>query len=86
MILLRSPVSTLDPTHVDQVVRDLRAAEEKRSHVDPMLPARLAMDRLAVDGFFKRVERESGNTELVLGAGLVAVGIAAVVEMMSSGD
>jgi hypothetical protein len=82
----KSPVSMLDPKHVDQVVRDLRAAEEKRSHVDPTLPARLVMDRLAVDGFFKRVERESGTTELALGAGLVAAGIAAVVEMMSSGD
>jgi hypothetical protein len=81
----RAPVSTLDPQHVDAVVRDLRAAEEKRQHVDPTWPARVVMDKLAVDGFFKRVERESGSSgaELALGAGLVAAGIAAVVEMMS---
>ena len=81
----RAPVSTLDPQHVDHVVRDLRAAEEKREHVDPALPVRLMMDKLAVDGFFKRVERESGSggAELALGAGLVAAGIAAVVELMS---
>lgn len=79
----RAPVSTLDPTHVDQVVRDLQSAEKQREHVDPTLSARLLMDKLAVDRFFRDVEHRSSGTEIALGAGLVAAGIAAVVEMMS---
>ena len=83
----RAPVSTLDPHHVDEVVRDLRAAEEKREHVDPTLPARLAMDKLEVDKLFQRVAHESdgGKLEVALGAGLIAAGIAAVVDMMNGG-
>jgi hypothetical protein len=58
----RAPVSTLDPAHVDQVVCELRAAEERRRTVDPTLPARLVMDRMAVDRFLHGIERESGRS------------------------
>ncbi len=83
----RAPVSTLDPAHVDRVVRELRAAEERRRTVDPSLPARLAMDRMAVDGFFQRIERESGRS-LAGGGGidLVGAGIAAMVGMLTGGE
>ena len=82
-----APVSTLDPKHVDEVVRDLRAAEAKHDHVDPTLPARLAMDKLEVDKFFQRVQHESGSgkLEVALNAGLIAAGIAAVVDVISGG-
>jgi uncharacterized protein YbaR (Trm112 family) len=80
----RSPVSMLDPKHVDQVVRELQSAEDKRHTVDPTLPVRLAMDRLAVDRFFNGIERESGRSlEGAVGLGLVGVGIAAVVGMLA---
>jgi len=80
----RSPVSTLDPAHVERVLRELSAAEEKRGTVDPALPARLAMDRLRVDDFFRRVERESGrDVELGAAIGLVGAGIGAVLGMLA---
>lgn len=81
----RSPVSTLDPAHVDQVLRDLHAAEEKRGTVDPTLPARLAMDRMQVDELFRRIEHESGRGSLELGAGLglVGAGIGVVLGMLA---
>lgn len=80
----RSPVSTLDPQHVERIVRELRAAEEKRQTVDPTLPARLAMDRMAVDGFFRRIERESDRRiDLNAGFDLVGAGIGAVLGMLS---
>lgn len=83
----RSPVSTLDPTHVDRVLRDLRVAEDKRGTVDPTLPARLAMDRMAVDDFFRRVERESRTgVELDVAVGLVGAGIGAVLGMLAGHD
>jgi hypothetical protein len=83
----RTPVSTLDPKHVDDVVRELRAAETKRSTVDPTLPARLAMDRVAVDHFFDGLEREAGGgLDTAATIGLVGAGIAAVVGMLTSGD
>ena len=82
----RAPVSTLDPEHVDRMLGELRAAEERRHTVDPTLPARLAMDRLAVDRLFRQIERESGRAELEVGVGLglVGAGIAAVVGMLAS--
>ena len=81
----RSPVSTLDPEHVDRVLAELRSAETRRHTVDPTLPARLALDRLAVDRLFQQIERESGRTELEvgIGIGLVGAGIAAVVGMLA---
>ena len=83
----RAPVSMLDPEHVDRVVRELRTAEERRRTVDPTLPARLAMDRLAVDRFFQRVERESGgDLEAGMGIGLVGAGIAALAGMLAGSD
>jgi hypothetical protein len=83
----RSPVSTLDPKHVDSVVRELRAAETKRTTVDPTLPARLAMDRVAVHRFFDDVARQSGRElDSAAAIGLVGAGIAAVVGMLTSGD
>ena len=83
----RSPVSTLDPQHVDSVVRELRAADAKRAVVDPTLPFRLAMDRVAVDKFFDGLERESGRSlETGAAIGLVGAGIAAVVGMLTHGD
>lgn len=81
----RSPVSTLDPEHVDRVLGELRNAEDHRHTVDPTLPARLAMDRLAVDRLFQQIERESGrDVELGVGLGLVGAGIAAVVGMLAT--
>lgn len=80
----RSPVSTLDPQHVDRIVRELRAAEEKRQTVDPQLGVRLATDRLAVDRFFHSLERESGRSfDAGAGISIVGAGIAAVVGMLA---
>jgi hypothetical protein len=75
----RAPVSTLDPAHVERVLRELHAAEQKRQTVDPLLPARLLMDRLAVDDFFRRIDRESGRN-----VDLIGVGIGAVLDMLSA--
>ena len=83
----RSPVSTLDPRHVERIVAELRAAEEKRTTVDPTLPARLAMDRMATDRFFRRIERESGRgLDLRDGFDLVGAGIGAVLGMLAGRD
>ena len=83
----RSPVSTLDPTHVERVVRELRDAEEKRRTVDPTLPARLAMDRMTTDRFFHAIERESGRSvDVQGGVDLIGAGIGAVLGMLAGGD
>lgn len=80
----RVPVSTLDPEHVERVVQALAAAAEKRRTVDPTLPARLAMDRMAVDRFFQRIERESGRSPHVgHGIDLVDAGIGAVLDLLT---
>lgn len=83
----RSPISTLDPAHVERIVRELRAAEEKRQNVDPTLPARLAMDRMATDRFFRAIERESGRSvDVNAGVDLIGAGIGAVLDLLASGD
>lgn len=83
----RSPVSTLDPMHVERIVRELRDAEEKRQTVDPALPARLAMDRMTTDRFFHAIERESGrNVDLQGGVDLIGAGIGAMLDLLSGGN
>lgn len=83
----RSPISILDPAHVERIVRELREAEEKRQTVDPTLPARLAMDRMATDRFFRAVERESGRSvDVGAGVDLIGAGIGAVLDLLASGD
>ncbi len=83
----RSPVSTLDPAHVERIVDELRAAQAKRETVDPTLPARLVTDRMAVDDFFRRIQRESGrNVDLGGGLDLVGAGIGAVLGMLTGND
>jgi hypothetical protein len=81
----RAPVSALDPQHIDQVVRDLRAAEAHGHTIAPDLMTRLAIDRLAVDDLLQTVEREGGS-DLGIGAGLIGAGIATVVGMLAGGD
>jgi hypothetical protein len=83
----RAAVSTLDPAHVERIVRELRAADENRQTVDPTLPFRLAMDRVAVDRFFISIERESGRSvDLENGIDLVGAGIGAVLGMLAGND
>lgn len=76
-----APVSVLDAQQVERVVRDLQAAEERRRTVDPQLPARLVMDRLAVESFFRSVD--SGRSAPSSDLGLVGTGIAALVTMLA---
>ncbi len=80
----RAPISVLDPAQVERVVQELRAAEERRQTVDPHLPARLVMDRLAVESFFRNVEGERHANASSLG--LVGTGIAALVGMLTAAD
>jgi hypothetical protein len=77
----RAPISVLDAAQVERIVQDLRAAEKRRQTVDPLLPARLVMDRRAVESFFRKLEGERHGD--ASGIGLVGTGIAAFVTMLS---
>ncbi|MBI5628758.1 MAG: zf-TFIIB domain-containing protein [Candidatus Rokubacteria bacterium] len=80
----RAPISVLDSAQVERVVHELRAADERRQTADPLLPARLMMDRLAVESFFRKIEGESSADTSSLG--LVGTGIAALVGMMTAAE
>jgi transcription elongation factor Elf1 len=80
----RAPVSMLDPHQVETAVRELKAAEERRTTEDPTLAARLLMDKLEMHRLFR--DREEGWLGSGRHFGLVEAGIGAVVGMLLSGD
>lgn len=78
----RTPLSFLDAKQLEATVRDLQKAEERGKTSDPMLPAKLMMEKLRADRVFG-----PGGTDLAgLGSrapfGLVEAGLAAVVETL----
>lgn len=73
-----APLSMLDAEQLQRTVAALDAAETRRLTIDPTLPARLTLDRLAVERTF----REAGVAEERLDLGLVDAGLRAVVQAL----
>ncbi len=74
----RTPISMLDPQQVERAVTALEAAEARRAAVDPAWPARLMIDRLAVE----RALPEPGVRGSRLRLGLLDAGLQAVVDAL----
>ena len=78
-------LSVLDAQQVQKIVDELRAAEEKRQSVDPTLPARLLMDQLEVERFYRQLDSaQSHHGARPQAAGLVEQGLAAIVDLLGS--
>lgn len=78
-------LSVLDAQQVEKIVNELRAAEEKRQTVDPALPARLLMDRLEVERFYRQLDAaQTDHTVRPRAGGLVEQGVAAIVDLLVS--
>jgi ssDNA-binding Zn-finger/Zn-ribbon topoisomerase 1 len=77
----RAPLSMLDPDRVQQAVRELQAAEQRRTTVDPTYAARLVSDRATLERAFRSLP---GETRPGLGEafGLVESGITALVRLL----
>ncbi|HEU4367057.1 MAG TPA: zf-TFIIB domain-containing protein [Methylomirabilota bacterium] len=80
----RAPLSMLDPDQVQKVVGELQRAEERRTTVDPALPARLVTDRASIERAFRRVPGEVQRLDLGASFGLVESGISALVRLLSA--
>jgi Zn-finger nucleic acid-binding protein len=84
----RAPVSVLDARQVEKVVAALKAAEERSHTVDPVLPARLAAERLEAERTWRRLELatgwDAGWRSAGSSSGLVEVGVAALVRLLTS--
>jgi hypothetical protein len=79
----RTPVSMLDPQQVEAVVQQLRDAEVARTHVDPALPARLAMERLEIERLWQAMEPATGRGRLASGMPrLLEAGLAVVADLL----
>lgn len=50
----RTPITMLDPRQLEKTLQELRQAEEKRQAGDPLLPAKLIMDRLQTESAWRR--------------------------------
>jgi hypothetical protein len=74
-----APISMLDPEQVERAIRALQTAETRRSTVDPAWPARLTLDRLAVE--HELGEPRAGGGPLRLG--LLDAGLKAVTDILN---
>jgi Transcription factor zinc-finger len=79
----RAPLSMLDPEQVQAVVRQLQAAEQRRTTVDPTLAARLVEDRRALEQAF-RAPTDLRSLDLGGAFGVVEAGIAALASLMDA--
>ena len=78
----RAPLSMLDPEQVQAVVRQLQAAEQRRTTVDPTLAARLVEDRRALEQAF-RAPADLRSLDLGGAFGVVEAGVAALARLMA---
>jgi hypothetical protein len=80
----RAPLSMLDPDQVQKVVRELQAAETRRTTVDPTFAARLVTDRATLEQAFRAIPGETGRPDADVGSfGLVESGLSALVRLLS---
>ena len=79
----RAPLSMLDPDQVQAVVRELQHAEERRTTVDPTLPARLLADRAALERAFRATPDSLHPADLGGAFGVVEAGVSALVHLLS---
>lgn len=82
----RAPLSMIDFAHVKRMLADLARAEAVRTDpapaVDPTLVLALTRERRQVESYFSQLERRPDWSSLGSGAGLVEVGIGAVVGLL----
>jgi uncharacterized protein YbaR (Trm112 family) len=80
----RAPLSMLDPDQVQKVVRELQAAETRRTTIDPTFAARLVTDRATLERAFRAIPGETGRPDSELGSfGLVESGLSALVRLLA---
>ena len=84
----RAPLSMLDAKQVDTVVQELKREEQRRQDAanDPTLPARLALNRLALEERFAHLDDATFHFDLTAAGGLVGAGVAALVALLKGGD
>lgn len=78
----RAPLSMLDPDQVQNVVRELQRAEERRTTIDPTFATRLVTDRATLEKAFRAVPDEVQRVDLT-SFGLVESGVSALVRLLS---
>jgi len=71
----------LDPTQLEKTVEALRQADDARRAIDPMLPAKLMLDRLKVESVYARMDSRGGGLG-ALGEGLVEAGFDLVIDAL----
>jgi hypothetical protein len=77
----RAPLAMLDPKQLEKTVDELRKADEARRTIDPMLPAKLMLDRLKVESVYARMDSRGGGLG-ALGEGLVEAGFDLVIDAL----
>jgi hypothetical protein len=73
-----SPLSMLDLGQAEQLIGQLRAADQRKATVDPALPLSLARAERDVHAAFDAFERDPGQLDATGSLDLVAAGVAAV--------
>lgn len=76
----RTPIAMLDPRQLETTLQELRQAEAKRQTGDPLLPAKLILDRLKTESEWKR---QSGaiSTANHTSFDLIQEGLTAVIDL-----
>jgi len=84
----RAPLSMLDARQVDTVVQELKREDQRRREAasDPTLPARLALEKMALEERFARLDDATFRLDLSAAGGLVGAGVAALVALLKGKD
>ena len=83
-----APLSMLDAKQMDTVVQELKREEARRQEAarDPTLPARLALDKMALQERFARLDDAPFRLDFGGSGGLVEAGVAALVALLKGTD
>jgi hypothetical protein len=81
----QSPISILDPKEIGATLQELQKNAEQHEKVDPTVSARLVMDKLSVENFYKQLHHEHGPSLKDREApGLIEAGLEALVDLINA--
>jgi len=76
----------LDPQEVSHALRELQEEAARSKKIDPAAAARLIMDKLSVESFYKKLDAEHSTSvqTRVEGPGLIEAGLGALADLIKS--
>jgi hypothetical protein len=80
----QSPISMIDPAPIQATLAELQLRENARRKVDPNFTAKMVMDKLKVEQFYKQLEPHPSSSDSGAGQGLIEAGLSALVDILKN--